>query len=377
MTRLDLDENSRNVMGGVSSATDTTPRAFRYNPTSRGLEIHIVGDEVGIGGGTQYNDGDSTVATPTGTGIVFDDAGTITFVSDSNPLPVSATIDTTGLATSAKQDTGNTSLASIDGKITAVNTGDVTISAALPAGTNAIGKLAANSGVDVGDVTINNSTGASAVNIQDGGNSITVDSPVGTPTFVRLSDGSAAISTLPVSLASVPSHAVTNAGTFAVQASGNVAHDSVDSGNPVKTGGMAKTANPTAVSDGDRANFITDKLGKQIVVGAIRDLKGQQKTTITSSTTETTIVTAVTSTFLDLYGLIIANTSASACKVTIKDSSGGTTRFVFYVPAGDTRGFMLPVDSAVPQATVNTAWTATCGTSVDSIEITALYVKNI
>lgn len=46
---------------------------------------------------------------------------------------------------------------------------------ALPAGTNAIGKLAANDGVDIGDVTINNASGGSAVNIQDGGNSITVD----------------------------------------------------------------------------------------------------------------------------------------------------------------------------------------------------------
>lgn len=60
--------------------------------------------------------------------------------------------------------------------------------------------------------------GASALPIQDGGNSLTVDAPVGTPAFVRLSDGAAAITTLAVSLASVPSHAVTNAGTFAVQA---------------------------------------------------------------------------------------------------------------------------------------------------------------
>jgi hypothetical protein len=43
---------------------------------------------------------------------------------------------------------------SIDGKITACNTGAVTISAALPAGANAIGKLAANSGVDIGDVDV-------------------------------------------------------------------------------------------------------------------------------------------------------------------------------------------------------------------------------
>lgn len=35
-----------------------------------------------------------------------------------------------------------------------------------------------NSGVDIGDVTINNGVGASAVPIQDGGNSITVDGTV-------------------------------------------------------------------------------------------------------------------------------------------------------------------------------------------------------
>jgi hypothetical protein len=73
-----------------------------------------------------------------------------------------------GYATSAKQDTGNVSLSSIDGKITAVNTGAVVISSgvlttvgavtaitnALPAGSNAIGKLAANSGVIIGAVEI-------------------------------------------------------------------------------------------------------------------------------------------------------------------------------------------------------------------------------
>lgn len=58
------------------------------------------------------------------------------------------------------------------------------------------------------------------VNIADGGNSITIDAPVGTPAFVRLSDGTNPIATLPVSLSSVPSHPVTNAGTFAVQVDG-------------------------------------------------------------------------------------------------------------------------------------------------------------
>ena len=56
--------------------------------------------------------------------------------------------------------------------------------------------------------------------VTDSGGTLTVDAPVGTPVFVRLSDGTNAIHTLPVSLASVPSHAVTNAGTFVVQENG-------------------------------------------------------------------------------------------------------------------------------------------------------------
>jgi hypothetical protein len=144
-------------------------------------------------------------------------------------------------------------------------------------------------------------------------------------------------------------------------------------------GGLAlgKTANPTAVTDGQYVVNLADKLGKQIVAGSIRELKGIQQTTITSSTSETTIVTAVASTFLDVYGLIITNTSATPTKVTIKDATAGTTRAVYFVPANDTRGMMLPESGAMPQAAVNNNWTATCGTSVASIEITALYVKNI
>lgn len=49
-------------------------------------------------------------------------------------------------------------------------------------------------------VTIaNDSTGL--VSVDDNGGSLTIDAPVGTPAFVRLSDGAAAITTLPVSLA--------------------------------------------------------------------------------------------------------------------------------------------------------------------------------
>lgn len=159
---------------------------------------------------------------------------------------------------------------------------------------------------------------------------------------------------------------------------GDIAHGTaVGTSKPLVVAGRGATANPTANADGNVTRIMTDKLGKVVAVSAVRDLKGIQQTTITSSTSETTIVTAVASTFLDVYGLVIANKSATATLVTIKDATAGTTRSIFYVPAGDTRGFMLDAGSALPQAAVNNNWTATCGTSVDSVYITALYVKNI
>lgn len=177
----------------------------------------------------------------------------------------------------------------------------------------------------------------------------------------------------------VGSHAVTNAGTFAVQGAcaGDVASGSSDSGNPQKIGGVGHTANPTAVTDGQRVNGIFDKLGKQICVGAIRELKGNQQTSISASTSETTIVTAVASTFLDLYGLVLANTGATTTKVSIRDDTAGTVRMIFEVPTLETRGFMLPVDSAVTQTAVNKNWTAQCASSTTALEVTALFVKNI
>lgn len=112
------------------------------------------------------------------------------------------------------------------------------------------------------------------------------------------------------------------------------------------------------------------------VAQSTRANKANQQTTITSSIAETTIVTAVVGKSLDLYGLIITNTSSTGTKVTIKDATAGTTRIVFWVPANDTRGFMLNESGAIKQSATNNNWTATAGTSVNGLEITALTVQN-
>lgn len=120
----------------------------------------------------------------------------------------------TGYATSAKQDTGNTSLASIDGKITAVNTGAVVISSsALPTGA----ATSANQATEITSLaSIVTNTGASATSAnQTNGNQ---------------------------------------------QVQGNIASAATDSGNPIKVGARYDTTLPT-YTNGQRTNLQTGTRG--------------------------------------------------------------------------------------------------------------------
>ena len=80
---------------------------------------------------------------------------------------------------------------------------------------------------------------------------------------------------------------------------------------------------------------------------------------------------------MDVYGVIAVNSSATAANIAFKDDTAGTTRFNIYIPAGETRGFMLPIDSAICQGATNDNWTATSSASVASIIITMLAVKTV
>lgn len=106
------------------------------------------------------------------------------------PVPVSGTVTTGGLT---------------DAQLRALA---VPVSAAalpLPSGA-ATSALQTQPGVDIGDVTVNNAAGASAVNIQDGGNTITVDGTVGVSGSVAvtgpLTDAQLRAAVVPVSLSS-------------------------------------------------------------------------------------------------------------------------------------------------------------------------------
>lgn len=158
--------------------------------------------------------------------------------------------------------------------------------------------------------------------------------------------------------------------TTASPVGGDVAAGSADAGKPVKTGGKAATAEPTAQTAGNRVDDLTDAYGRKVVVPVLRGQIGTQHTTITASASETTIFTAAgVGVFADPFGIEITNTSASDGKCDIRDATTGTLRRTYAVKAGSTGGFSRDAGSAVPQTTANNNWTATC-TSLSSWEIT-------
>lgn len=162
------------------------------------------------------------------------------------------------------------------------------------------------------------------------------------------------------------------------QNSQDIADNSFDSG-PATANNQTNGLQKTQIVDGS-GNVIgstSNALDVNIKSSTVRGAKASQITTITSSTAETIIGTAIAATFLDMYGIIIANTSATKCDISVRDDTGGTVRFIFSVPAGDTRGFMVPESGACTQTAVNKNWTAQCSASVASIVITPFFVKNV
>ena len=187
----------------------------------------------------------------------------------------------------------------------------------------------------------------------------------------------APFSTEPVPV--IQTHAVTGSGTFTV--GGVAATDAAVSGSPVYIGGRASDARPARMSaDNDMVPAWRDRHGASVVeIGGPRGLKGRQRTTITASTAETTIVTAGgASIFRDIYRLLVHNTSATTTVVTIRDATAGTAVFPPITLAGGEKwGFSAPSSDAETQAVANNNWTAQCSVSVSSVEITATFISRL
>lgn len=169
---------------------------------------------------------------------------------------------------------------------------DVTRSA-LPTGAST-SALQTQPGVDIGDVTVNNGAAGAAVNIQDGGNSITIDGAV------AISSGS-------------------------VTVFGNEAVDAPISGEGVGIISRASTATPAAVSaDGDVQYIWIDRNGRvQVTVNSALPVGGNNIGDVDVLTVPAPLSTTGGGTEATALRVTIANDSTGL--VSIDDNGGSLT----------------------------------------------------
>lgn len=151
----------------------------------------------------------------------------------------------------------------VSGTVTAnAGSGTLAVSAAalpLPSGAST-SALQTQPGVDIGDVTINNATGGAAVNVQDGGNSLTVDGTVAVSGSVAvtgpLTDAQIRATPLPISGTvtvtdgSGALNVIVDSGTTTVtQGTGTNLHTVVDSGTLSTVSTVSTVTNVVHVDD--------------------------------------------------------------------------------------------------------------------------------
>ena len=139
---------------------------------------------------------------------------------------------------------------------------------------------------------------------------------------------------------------------------GNVAHDSVDSGAPIKFGGRARTTEITAVATDDRTDAIFDKVGKQVVLpyAIPESFVSGAITTAMTGTTSTSLVAAPGSGLRNyITTIIVSNSHATVgTDVIIQDGSGGTT--LLTIPAAAVYGgAVITLPTPLRQPTTATA----------------------
>jgi len=171
-----------------------------------------------------------------------------------------------------------------------------------------------------------------------------------------------------------------NGASDGASVSGDVAHDSADAGEPVKIGGKAVSAEPTAVTANDRVNSIFDLVGKQIVL-PYANPENFVSGVITSAITDTTSTLLIAAPAAGLRNYItqitISNAHATVgTDVLIQDGAGGTTLYV--IPAAALyNGSPITLPTPLRQPTTATAIYCAPVTTGASIKASASGYKGV
>lgn len=154
------------------------------------------------------------------------------------------------------------------------------------------------------------------------------------------------------------------------EVSGGVAHGATDSGNPIKIGGKARTADPTAVSDGQRVDAMLDKLGRFIVgLGCLTEnvFSGMTSSDITNTTSTQVVAAGGAGVKYAVHCISVSNMNATvATRVDLQD--GTTAKWPCSAAAGGGGCFTCsPIPFFV--GTANTALRAQAATSGANVRV--------
>jgi hypothetical protein len=273
--------------------------------------------------------------------------------------------------------TDNGGSITIDGTVSATQSGtwninDISGVISLPTGASTESTLAALNGKVPANLTV------SATRLLVDGSGVTqpvngtVTANAGTGTF-NVSGTVAATQSGTWNIGTLTSitNPVTVSGTVtASNTSGDVAHDSPDSGNPVKIGFQAETALPTAVANGDRTNGVADRYGRQLVSHIDPGMQVWKSGEYTSTQTGTNIWVPTGGNRFVITQLNIATGGSTAGLVTIWGAQTATTT---YTPGTDQvffRGVLTPTANATPGALIQSSFPMFSEATNDCLKIT-------
>lgn len=143
--------------------------------------------------------------------------------------------------------------------------------------------------------------------------------------------------------------------------------------------GIARTVNPTAVSDAAEVRASFDDLGRQVMtLYQVRDLIATGSATLTLAQ-ETTILGGVASTLQDVIMVTGANTSGVALRVDLRYGTGGSVIDSIVIPANDvvSKNYVIPYPMSEVAQAVTAKLNASGEISDSPITITMIAIKNI
>ena len=347
----------------------------RTTGSARPFDVAILdgsGNQVtSFGGGTQYTDG-AVQATPTGTVAMGTDGTNVYAIATDNSGNIGVNIQNTvnvsdagGSITIDGSVTANQPSATAYRVIVSDGTSDVPIDAAhSDAETNTenhidVGAkglyfngstwdrmrgsvadgLLVNLGTNndiTGTVTANAGTGTFVVG--DGGSSLTVDGTV------TVTDG--------------------------LNIEGDVAHDTVDSGNPVKIGFQAETSFPTAVATGDRSNGISDVFGRQLVAHVDAGMQVWKGANYTTQQTGADIWTPSAGKKICITYLAVSSYATTTGRVILWMGASADTTYTAGTDQLIWAGSFAPSANAKPGAIVSLPYGITAVTADHRLKIT-------